>query len=150
VPEGNGGREREDAHSEVAKERWGAHRDQHFGERELAEQKWESHKEQHGSIARNLAEYKAQSNEWRGSLNDLRSSFAPISQLDALESHVNSRLEELAKSLATEREERRDQQNIGSGRREGVISARDLTLAVIGLVVSVAFVVLGIIAFVKP
>ena len=90
--------------AELAKERWHAHRELHSGEKELDNSKWEAHREQHASIARNLAEYKAQSNEWRGSLSDLRASFATKTEIEALET-----------ALRNEREERRDQQNLRVG-----------------------------------
>lgn len=98
--------ERSEAHAELAKERWDAHREQHRGEKELAEQKWDSHREQHASIARNLTEYKAQSNEWRGSLSDLRSSFVTRAEIDGLlgkaeGTHVamNTRMDALEKII---------------------------------------------------
>lgn len=89
-------REREDAHAEIALERWAAHREKHAAENQLHEEKWESHAQQHDSIARNLAEYKAQSNEWRGSLSDLRATFATRVEMEALDDRI-----------AAEREERR-------------------------------------------
>jgi hypothetical protein len=99
----------------MSRERWDAHAEKHDGEHQLADERWRSHTEQHETIARNLVDYKVQSNEWRGSLADLRATFAPISQLDALEAHVDARLTELRNAIATEREERRDQQSLRTG-----------------------------------
>jgi anti-sigma factor RsiW len=106
--------ERSEAHAELAAERWHAHRELHNGERELSEQRWESHAQQHESIARNLAEYKAQSNEWRGSLSDLRATFATRVEMEALEDRV-----------ASEREERR-----GTS-KQGVSQVVAITLGVL-------------------
>ena len=107
--------ERAEAHAELARERWDAHHEKHRGEKELSEQKWESHAEFHESIARSLVEYKAQSNEWRGSLSDLRATFASRAEHDSLESRVNQFRDELRAQIATEREERREQQNLRTG-----------------------------------
>ena len=100
---------------ELSRERWTAHKDLHAAEKELGAQKWQAHVEQHASIARNLAEYKAQSNEWRGSLADLRSTFASVSSVEGLESQMRSTLAEVNRRIDTEREERRDQQNLRVG-----------------------------------
>ena len=103
------------ARRELSVERWKAHREAHDGEKELEGQKWEAHSEQHASIARNLAEYKAQSNEWRGSLSDLRATFASRLEVEGLEGRLSAFREELRAMIATEREERREQQNLRSG-----------------------------------
>ena len=126
--------EREEAHSELAKERWTAHRELHAGEKELAAQKWEGHEDQHESIARNLSEYKSQSNEWRGSLSDLRATFATAARVDGLEASMEHRLDELRASIATEREERRDQQNLRTGQEEGISRTTAIILALIAAV----------------
>ncbi len=107
--------ERAEAHAELARERWQAHREQHESEKELAEAHWEAHRQQHDSIARNLAEYKAQSNEWRGSLSDLRATFASQATLDSIEAQMRAGMESLNTRIDTEREERRDQQNLRTG-----------------------------------
>lgn len=104
-----------EAHAALARERWEAHAEKHKGEKELGDQKWEAHIQQHLSIARNLQEYKAQSNEWRGSLSDLRATFASLAALESLESRVEAMREELRSQVATEREERREQQNLRTG-----------------------------------
>ena len=107
--------ERAEAHADLAKERWEAHLQKHVGEKELTDQKWEAHREQHSSIARNLTEYKAQSNEWRGSLSDLRANFASRAEVEVLETRISEFREELRAQIATEREERREQQNLRTG-----------------------------------
>lgn len=100
---------------ELSRERWIAHAEKHVGEKELADQYRQSHADQHASIARNLTEYKAQSNEWRGSLSDLRQNFASRAEVEVLESRLGEFREELRTLIATEREERREHQNIRSG-----------------------------------
>jgi len=75
---------------DIGRQRWVAHRELHAGEKELDLQKWEAHREQHSSIARNLTEYKSQSNEWRGSLSDLRGTFATKAELEALNIRLDS------------------------------------------------------------
>jgi len=107
--------ERAEAHAELAKERWDAHHEKHRGEKELAEQKWDSHAAFHESIARSLVEYKVQSNEWRGSLSDLRATFASRAEHDSLDARVTQFREELRALIANEREERREQQNLHTG-----------------------------------
>ena len=107
--------ERAEAHAELARERWDAHNEKHRSEHDLAEQKWKGHADQHDSIAKSLVEYKAQSNEWRGSLSDLRATFVSRAEHDALDVRVNQFREELRAAVATEREERREQQNLRTG-----------------------------------
>ncbi len=60
----------------------------------LANERWDGHKTQHEDLARNLREYKAENNEWRGSLTDLRQDFLQKSEATAetrrLESLINT------------------------------------------------------------
>lgn len=126
--------ERAEAHAELAKERWEAHAAKHAGEKELAEQKWDAHANQHDSIARNLTEYKAQSNEWRGSLNDLRQTYLPRSEYESAHHALEAVVEALEKALANEREERRDQQNLRVGQQEGISRTAAIAVTAIGIV----------------
>lgn len=118
-------------------ERAEAHAEKHASEKELSESKWAAHREQHDSIARNLAEYKTQSNEWRGSLSDLRLTFANKADVEALEGRLNAIREELRQAIITEREERRDQQNLRQGQERGVSQS---TAIVVGAIAPVATV----------
>ena len=130
--------ERADAHAELALERWEAHREKHAAEHDLADQKWKGHGDQHEAIARNLSEYKAQSNEWRGSLSDLRVSFATRVELEAVDNKLTAFREELRALIATEREERRERtgQVRGAGAQWGYIVTA--ISAVAGLLVIIA------------
>jgi hypothetical protein len=140
------------ARAELSRERWAAHRDMHAGERELEDQKWKGHDEQHASIARNLAEYKTNANEWRTSLSDLRSTFttraesaARDTHIDSIEASLDRRFEDLRVLIAAEREERRDQQNLRAGERSGVFdtlgSGRNVLLLFVSLLVGIGVVV---------
>jgi len=134
--------ERAEAHEEMARERWAGHREQHASEKELSAQRWTAHDDQHETIARNLAEYKAQSNEWRGSLSDLRATFAPISRIEGVEADVDRRYNELRTALQAEREERRDQQNLRVGARQGISQGTAIIVGAIGLSATVITVVI--------
>jgi hypothetical protein len=126
--------ERADAHSELARERWEAHGEKHLGEKELADQKWEAHGAEHNSIAHNLTEYKAQSNEWRGSLSDLRSTYTPLASHEAFEKEMRTALEGVNRRIDTEREERRDQQTLRTGQQEGISRTTAIAVSVLGVI----------------
>lgn len=144
--------EKHAAHDTLAEERWSGHREKHDAEKELSQQKWDSHTEQHASIARNLTEYKAQSNEWRGSLADLRATFVSntevkslmgqaegtheglLNKIDALDSQIERRFTELSKRIDTEREERRDQQNLRVGQQEGISRTAAIAVSALGVI----------------
>jgi hypothetical protein len=128
--------DRSEAHAELAKERWTAHRDQHDGEKELAAQKWAAHDQQHESIAQSLIDYKIQSNEWRGSLSDLRTTFAGRAEVEIIETRLSEFREELRTLIATEREERREQQNLRAGAQRGISQGTAIIVGVIGLAVT--------------
>jgi chromosome segregation ATPase len=128
------GETRSDAHAELARERWEAHVAKHAGEKELADQKWEAHGSEHASIAHNLTEYKAQSNEWRGSLSDLRSTYTPLASHEAFEKEMRTALEGVNRRIDTEREERRDQQTLRAGQQEGISRTAAIAVTAIGLI----------------
>ena len=104
------------------------------------------------SIAHNLAEYKAQSNEWRGTLSDMRSGFVTKDEvksllgqaegthgsigakIEALDGQVERRFDELTKRIDTEREERRDQQNLRTGKEEGISRSAAIIIGALGVV----------------
>lgn len=141
-----------EGHTELARERWQAHREKHDGEKELSEQKWKAHVEQHASIARNLAEYKIQSNEWRASLSDMRTTFVSnteaksllgqaegthvglLTKIESVDADLQHRFDELTKRLDTEREERRDQYNLRIGVQKGMSQTTAILVGVIGVV----------------
>lgn len=129
TPEG----EWQDAHEELAGERWSAHREQHAGEKELSKQKWDSHADQHEQLARSLADYKRDSNEWRGSLADLRANFATRIELEALDDRI-----------AAEREERR-----GTA-KQGISQAAAIGLAVLAAGGTIVGIVATLLALAKP
>lgn len=133
--------ERAEAHAELAKERWEAHAEKHLAEKELAEQYRQSHAEQHTSIARNLTEYKAQSNEWRASLSDMRSSFVTNAEIKSLlgqaeSTHIaiGTKVEALDKRLDAEREERRDQYTLRAGQEQGISRTTAVMVVAVGLI----------------
>jgi hypothetical protein len=119
---------------ELSRERWVAHKELHGSEKQLGDQKWDAHAEQHASIAHNLTEYKAQSNEWRGALSDLRSNFLSRIEYDAAHKSLEATVESLEKALANEREERRDQQNLRTGQEEGISRTAAIVVTAIGIV----------------
>jgi chromosome segregation ATPase len=45
------------------------------GAERLGEERWQGHKEQHADLAASLREYKAEANEWRRTVSDLRADF---------------------------------------------------------------------------
>jgi hypothetical protein len=123
----------------------GAHEDIHVINDRMGEQRWVSHASEHESIAKNLSEYKAQSNEWRGSLSDLRLTFASKAEVENLETQIRAGLEAIRQDLATEREERRDQQNLRVGAQKGIsqstaiiVGAITLVGIILGIIVAVA------------
>ena len=133
--------QRAEAHEEIARERWAGHREQHAAERELSAQRWTAHDDQHDAIARNLGEYKAQSNEWRGTVSDLRATFAPLSRIESLESDMDRRYNELRTALQAEREERRDQQNLRVGAQRGISQGTAIIVGLVGFVGTVLAIV---------
>jgi hypothetical protein len=133
--------ERADAHEEMARERWAGHREQHAAEKELSAARWDAHDDQHEAIARNLGEYKAQSNEWRGTLADFRGTFAPVSRIESLEADMDRRYNELRTALLAEREERRDQQNLRVGAQRGISQGTAIIVGAVGLVGGVLAIV---------
>jgi hypothetical protein len=126
--------EKHAAHDELAKERWDAHQAKHADEKELEASKWQAHADQHDSIAHNLSEYKMQSNEWRGSLADLRLTFITKTEADTSHQSLVTQIDTLEKALANEREERRDQQNLRVGQEEGISRTAAIAVTAIGLV----------------
>ena len=107
---------------------------------QLDEQRWEAHKEQHTAIARNLTEYKSQSNEWRGALSDMRLSFVTkdeikslLAQAEGTHTGFEGQFEQLEKLIAAEREERRDQQNLRVGRSAGLSQSAAILLSLLAV-----------------
>lgn len=128
-------------HDRFADERWDAHDNRHGSEKDLSAERWKAHDDKHDAIAHNLAEYKVQSNEWRASLSDLRATFAPVSRIEAVEKQVDGVREELRTMIATEREERRDQQNLRQGSRQGMSQTVAYALAAVGLLATVLSII---------
>jgi hypothetical protein len=122
------------SHEELARERWSAHAEQHDGLKQLDAERWRGHERHHESIARSLIEYKAQSNEWRGSLSDLRITFASKSDLESIEAQMRTGFESLRQALAEEREERRDQQNLRVGAQRGIGQGTAIVVGAVGFV----------------
>src|SRR6188472_3660163 len=112
--------DRLDARAQLADERWDAHTEKHQSEKELEGEKWSAHRAEHKAIAANLDAYKTEANEWRGTVTDLRSNFVTRAEHDLLATRILEFREELQKGLATEREERREQQNVSAGQRQGI------------------------------
>ncbi len=57
-------RERLDAELALRDERITAQRD-------IQDERWRAHGDAHGELARSLSDYKKESNEWRGTVNDI-------------------------------------------------------------------------------
>ncbi|HYI66364.1 MAG TPA: hypothetical protein VEW95_05535 [Candidatus Limnocylindrales bacterium] len=143
--------EKHEAHEELARERWDAHAEKHAGEKEREAAKWESHDDQHESIARNLREYKEQSNEWRGSLSDLRATFAPLVRVDAIDADVDRLRDEMRGLIATERDERRRNESehaLTHRGDEGVKKGLSTSVAIIVGAITLAVTILGAIILV--
>jgi hypothetical protein len=122
------------------------HNEKHELENKLADEKWRGHEQHHESIARSLTEYKEQSNEWRGSLADLRQTFAPIARVDSIEKDIQRRYEELDTRISQEREERRENQNLRTGTQRGITQGTAIivgSVAFIGTVLSVVVIVVN-------
>jgi gamma-glutamyl:cysteine ligase YbdK (ATP-grasp superfamily) len=152
-------------HEELDDERWDSHKEKHDNERELAQQRWIAHGNEHAAIAKSLAEYKVQSNEWRGSLTDLRGTFvtkdeqssamsqgesvhsAMETKMEAIEKDLQRRYDELRGMIQSEREERRDQQNLRTGEREGISRSTGIivgSVAFMGTVIGIVVVVVNL------
>jgi uncharacterized membrane protein YqiK len=101
-------------------DRWDSHHEAHLAEKEHDATRWQAHREQHDTIARALTEYKAQSNEWRALVSDMRASYATLARIEEIERHADTLHADLAKAIAIEREERRDQQNLRQGASTGI------------------------------
>ncbi len=76
------------------------------GLQELANERWNGHKTQHDDLARNLREYKAENNEWRGTVTDLRADFlqktesiAETRRLESLITGLDSRLDSVERGI---------------------------------------------------
>ncbi len=76
------------------------------GTDQVAVERWRGHKSQHRELASNLREYKAQANEWRATLTDLRANFelkaeasAESKRLEALISGMDARLDLVERAI---------------------------------------------------
>lgn len=76
------------------------------GLQDLANQRWDGHKTQHDDLARNLREYKAENNEWRGTVTDLRTDFlqkteadSETRRLESLITGLDSRLDSIERAV---------------------------------------------------
>ena len=49
----------------------------------LDDERWRGHEATHRDLARNLSEYKTESNEWRSTVSDLRATFLTKNEFDA-------------------------------------------------------------------
>jgi peptidoglycan hydrolase CwlO-like protein len=49
----------------------------------LDDERWRGHEATHRDLARNLTEYKSESNEWRSTVSDLRATFLTKNEFDA-------------------------------------------------------------------
>jgi len=66
---------------------------------ELAAERWEAHRAVHDAVAESLRDYKRDANEWRATLSDLRSTFIPkaefMSEHRALEAKLHGEIQAL-------------------------------------------------------
>lgn len=136
---------------ELNQERRDSHDERHQLEHQIRDERWTAHQREHESMAHNLSEYKAQANEWRQSLIDLRSTFVSKGELEGLvaksegtHDSLDSKIEALDKRLDTEREERRDQQNLRTGLSRGISTGTAIVVGAIGLVGTILGVVVVI------
>jgi len=121
-----------------------AHSDAHKAHEALHSTAAQAHEAQHESIAKNLTEYKAQSNEWRGSLADLRATFAQAATVDQLEKSMRDSFDAVNKRIDGEREERREQQNLRAGQQRGVSQSTAIIVGAVGFVGIVLSIVVAV------
>lgn len=67
--------------------------------RELTDERWETHRESHDQLARALVEFKANSNEWRQTLSDVRTAGVGRSEYAAEHKMLRTELEGLIRTL---------------------------------------------------
>lgn len=122
---------------------------------DLEAEKWNGHKEQHLDLARSLREYKAEANEWRQTLADLRVTFIPkaefqsehraleakllgeiaslTTKVDTLDQRVDTNRDD-TKTVATDLRTGLATINTEQSARRGVFSDGRNVLATVGLV----------------
>lgn len=137
-------------HRSTEANNWDALDERVDGDERLNEERWASHRREHESIARNLGEYKSTSNEWRGSLADLRATFASTASVESLETQLRNGLTELRTLIATEREERREQQAARIGRTAGLSQSAAILLALLAAGGTLVGIVATLLAISQP
>jgi DNA repair exonuclease SbcCD ATPase subunit len=63
------------------------------GIKRVADERWTSHREAHQALAASLAEYKEAANEWRATLNDIRTAGVTRAEYSAEHRAIEQKLE---------------------------------------------------------
>ncbi len=87
-------RERLDAELALRDERITAQRD-------IQDERWRAHGDAHGELARCLSDYKKESNEWRGTVSDLRAAFVLKTEYGAKHEGLRVEIAAELKSIET-------------------------------------------------
>ncbi len=93
----------------------------------LTEERWGNHKDKHADLAAALAEYKVEANEWRNTLNDLRSTFVTDAEWKAEHRALLIRMEVTERALLT-------MQNEAITTRGLFANGRNLLLLIVAMV----------------
>ncbi len=74
----------------------------------LDDERWRGHKATHRDLARNLSEYKTESNEWRSTVSDLRATFLTKNEFDAehraLKSDMGGEIKGIESTVSADRD----------------------------------------------
>jgi len=119
---------------------------------ELAKERWEAHRAVHDAVAESLRDYKRDANEWRATLSDLRITFIPkaeyLAEHRALEAKMHGEIQALASLVAgldtridVNTSDIKDTRTEQIGRRSVFSDTRNL-LATIGVGIGVVISVL--------
>lgn len=106
----------------------------------LDAERWVSHKDQHLELARNLSDYKRESNEWRKTLLDLRDQFLLKSEfssearrLEGLHTGLDSRLDAIERAVQSINEREVVTRSVLSSGRNLIILAFTIIGGLIGV-----------------
>jgi hypothetical protein len=112
----------------------------------LDDERWRSHDRTHVELARNLVDYKRESNEWRGTVSDIRSSFLLKSEYMANHDGLRSELLAETKPISARLAVVETWQLARDARERGVTSTLSAQRGVLLVVGSIIGTILGVAA----